>query len=132
MSILVHLGICPVCGQQGIQRAVELLPKTGTLMKIRHPDGKEHRWAEYDSIYDVAHQPKGNKTIIRCPKCNKKGRINHYHPKKRHTEIVLFLVVHEQIEGKWCKQQMSKRRRCYLHKEHRDDILKKLGRYIRH
>lgn len=134
MSLLIQskVGVCPVCGNEGIQRAVELLPKTGTLMKIRHPDGKEHRWAEYDSIYDVAHQPtKRNPTIIKCPKCGKRGRINHYHPKKRHPEIVRYLIVHDKIGGTWGKQKYTKRDRCYLKPEHRDTVLKKLGRYIR-
>jgi hypothetical protein len=137
-TVLDRVNTCPLCGLEGIQRAVELLPKAGTLMRLRHPNGTEHRWAEYDSIYSLAVQTR--KTInpqrMHCPKCKKHkiGRIGMYHSERRKPHDVKYFIVHEKIKGTWGKSKQQKYSRCYIgkdEKEYRDAILKRLHRYIR-
>lgn len=133
---LERLNDCPICGCEGMQRPVERLPVTGTLMKMRHPDGTEHKWAEYNSMFEIE-VPAKMKTppkIIVCPVCNKKGRVNAFTPTHTKTaNTVEYLVTHEKIEGTWGKRdhKIARRRRCYITKPtDRITILKKLGRYI--
>jgi hypothetical protein len=61
--------VCPICGLEGVITAVERLPKTGIVMKAIHSNGTEHRWALYDSIYDLGKQPRKSTRpdIIECP-----------------------------------------------------------------
>ena len=71
--------------------------------------------------------------IIVCPVCNKRGRINGYHPHGTPPNVVEYLVTHEKLSGTWGrgKNKISKRRRCYIKKpKDRITTLKKLGRYI--
>ena len=133
-SILDRVNDCPICGLEGIQKAVELLPKTGTLMTIRHPDGKIHRWAAYDSIYDIGITSKRavNPIRMKCPKCHKFGRVNHFFADKKTPHEVSYYIIHEKIEGTWGKSKLDRRRRCYIRdSEQREMVLRKLGRCIR-
>lgn len=111
--------------------AVEKLPKSGIKMVAVHDDGIRHEWVRYDSITQIGKHPpnKPNPKRIVCPKCGKRGRINAFRNSKN-TKIA-YLVVHEKLPGYWGKSAVPKRRRCYIRDpDHRDIILKKLGRYI--
>jgi hypothetical protein len=126
---------CPICGKHGTIRAIEVLPKNGMSMECIHQDGSDHTWAEYDSMEAVISKNIRGKEpkIIVCPVCNKRGRVNGYHPHDSAPNIVEYLVTHEKIKGTWGKSKVSKRRRCYIKKaKDRETILKKLGFYIPH
>jgi len=127
--------ICVKCHNPALQEnRVEKLPDGGTLIKAIHRDGKECTWAEYDTIEGMMKKDRVVKPkIIVCPACMKRGRINHYYPKKGKKENVGYVVVHEAIGGEWGRKGKVKRvRRCYIKEPNqRDIILKKLGRYIR-
>lgn len=126
---------CPICGQIGTMRTIEVLPDNGLSMECVHEDGQtSHKWAEYDSadvVYSKDHKGREPKIII-CPVCKKRGRVNGYHPHNSAPNIVEYLVTHEKLKGTWGKNKtISKRRRCYIKKPtDREAILKKLGRYI--
>ena len=128
---------CPLCGEEGILRSLEVLPKHGMAMECIHKDETTHQWAEYDSMEAVIDKNKrksgGNPRIIICPVCSRRGRINEFHPNKTRPDIVQYLVTHEKLEGTWGKgdHKIAKRRRCYIKKPtDRITVLKKLGRYI--
>jgi hypothetical protein len=135
-----RINTCPICNHEGIQRALEFLPKGGTLMRMRHPDGTEHRWAEYDSIYSIGIETrkKISPERMHCPKCkeHKIGRIGMYHPDRKKPHDVRYFIVHEKLGGVWGrgKSKVPKCRRCYIGKdeqEYRNAVLKRLHRYIR-
>ena len=127
---------CAVCGLDGIESAIERLPKVGILMQCIHDkDGSKHQWARYDSINDAAKQPsKPHKPkIIICPRCGKKGRINEFHPYRKRPGIVRYHVTHGYLDGTWGKgdNAIRKRDRCYINNiEQRNIILRKLGRLM--
>lgn len=103
-------------------------------MECIHEDESTHKWAEYGSMQAVVDKNKRNVNpkIIICPVCNRRGRVNAYHPNKQIHDHVEYLVTHEKVEGMWGKDnKIAKRRRCYIKKPNdRVAILKKLGRYI--
>ena len=128
--------LCVRCRKPALaEESVEKLPDGGTLIKAIHADGKECKWAEYDTIEDVMedrNRVKNPRTIV-CPDCSTTGRINHYYPNKMKKENVGYYVAHEQIEGYWGNNQKAKKyRRCYIRdSKQRDILLKELGRYIK-
>ena len=128
--------ICPICEQPGTIRTIEVLPDNGLSMECIHHDeqNSSHKWAEFDSMDVVVAKSKGKEPkIIVCPVCNKKGRVNGYHPHGAAPQTVEYLVTHEKLKGTWGRKgnKISRRRRCYIKKpKDREAILKKLGRYI--
>jgi hypothetical protein len=139
LSNLLHSSssniICIKCRKPAFaEEPVERLPDGGTLVKAIHADGKECKWAEYDTIEDVMEDRNRikNPRMIVCPACSKEGRVTHYYPNRMKKENVVYYVAHEEIEGYWGKSQKSKRRRrCYIRDpKQRDILLKELGRYI--
>ena len=126
---------CPICNEGGITRPIERLPKTGLAMSCIHPDGTVHRWAVFYSMSDMIDKNKRKNgvdpRIIICPDCGHKGRVNDYHTDPQRPDMISYVVVHGKKRGTWGKSRIPKRDRCYINnKEHRDIILKKLGRFI--
>lgn len=128
--------VCPLCGEEGKIRTLEVLPDNGLSMECVHDGGQtSHKWAEFDSMDMVVSKNRTGKEpkIIICPVCNKRGRVNGYHPHGAAPQNVEYLVTHEKLKGTWGRKgnKISRRRRCYIKKpKDRDIILKKLGRYI--
>jgi hypothetical protein len=129
---------CIVCDKLGIFQIIEKLPKSGLAVGCFHADGSVHRWATFTSMSAVLSKNKrksgADPRIINCPNCHKRGRVNDYHTDSQRPDLISYVVVHGKIRGKWGTKKghkVSKRNRCYItNKEHRDIILKKLGRYI--
>jgi hypothetical protein len=76
-------------------------------------------------------------TIITCPRCGDKGRVNWSYPSHRAGKMrirVEYQITHEPLEGDktWGKQKSMKQRRRHqsFNQAERDEILKQLGRYI--
>jgi hypothetical protein len=130
-QIQVTDNICRVCFQSGKIKAVEKLAN-GTAMLAIHEDGTEHHWLTYNSLDSVSYRKREKPKIIVCPKCSKRGRLGEYHPKKNERDKIDFYVYHGKKDGYWGKdKKVRKSNRCYIYDpEHRDIILKKLGRYI--
>ena len=125
--------VCPLCGEDGRVRTMEILPDNGLSMECIHKENVRHTWAEFDSHDIITAKQKGREPkIIVCPVCNKKGRINGFTPTGKPPSVVEYVVVHGKIKGTWGKHKSVRRReRCYIKKpEHRIAVLKKLRRYV--
>jgi hypothetical protein len=125
---------CPICDKPGIEKATEILPDKGVLIKVIHDDGSVCDFEEYPSIDSFLSRQKKKREpkITDCPVCGEKGRIASYRPKKdKQFHTWKYFVVHEQIGGYWGKShKIKKQRRCYLTTQsQRNEILKSLGRY---
>jgi hypothetical protein len=124
---------CPICDMEGTKQIVERLPKTGVFARFIHNDKSIHEWAEYNDVGDAnTYKKTQNPTRMRCPICGKMGRINSWNPYQDRPWIVGYQLVHEVIKGgTWGKQKAAKRRTCHIAlPEHRDKVLKRVGRYI--
>lgn len=129
--------ICGKCGDEAIESPVEMLPKDGVLMRAIHTDGTEHRWAEYSSMFvGRDRKSRNDETMIMCPRCGKRGRVNSWRRNiQEHPEVYDYQVIHEKLSvgkhGTWGKDKMPKRKRCNITDlAQRDILLKKLGLYI--
>jgi|SRR5690242_15149468 hypothetical protein len=126
---------CLKCDRPGIEKATEVLPDKGTLIKVMHDDGSTCDFEEYSSIDSFLNRGKKNERnpeLMNCPLCGQEGRIGNSRPKKdKQFHKWIYFIVHEQIEGYWGKKsKIKKRRRCYMKtEEQRTEVLKRLGRY---
>jgi hypothetical protein len=113
---------CSICGKMGHRVPVEKLPGDGILWRVRHDDGTICEWGDYDSIENLR-SAKNDKplTRIECHKCGKVGIIVAERDDPVHRpDIYRYRIRHS--DGK----------RHYVKSEHRDTVLKALGRYIEH
>ena len=123
---------CEICGVEGIETAVEKLPKTGVLIQSTHNDGSKHQWVIYSSLGEVIQQPrKTRNTRIICPKCGKYGSVNE---SQRGTtnklDRVLYRVFHGVVEGEMWGDR-KKYDVCYItDPEQRAIVLYRLGRLL--
>jgi hypothetical protein len=125
---------CLKCDRPGIEKATEVLPDKGTLIKVMHDDGSVCDFEEYPSIDSFLNRQKKerNPKMMNCPLCGQEGLIGNYRPKKtKRFHKWKYVIVHEQIEGYWGKNhKIKKRRRCYMKtQDQTNQILKRLGRY---
>jgi hypothetical protein len=125
---------CLKCDRLGFEKATEVLPDKGTLIKVMHDDGSVCDFEEYASIDSFLNRKNKEKNpkMMNCPLCGQEGLIGNYRPKKaKQFHKWIYFIVHEQIEGYWGKNhKIKKRRRCYMKTEdQRNEVLKILGRY---
>jgi hypothetical protein len=138
LSAQVETRPCLICSRVGTRHPVEVLPDGGILFMVAHDDGQICKWAEYSSIRNVTRPERkrpGMPTLITCPKCGDRGRLNwayDVHATKEERPFTFtYIVVHEQIPGTWGKEKMIRRRRCQsFTTKQRIAILKQVGRYI--
>ena len=134
MSLTIQEHKCVVCGKSGRIHPKEMLPKAGTVVECIHTDGTTHQWAEYYSMKEMIEKNKrrSSSIVMICPVCGKNGRVTDYHHDNTRPDKVSYLITHETLKGTWGNGKSTrKHRRCYItNKEHRDVVLKKLGRYI--
>ncbi len=128
MMSQVSLSKCPICDKEGAKEIIERLPNDGVFVRLVHLDGSVHDWAEYYSNdHRLVREPKR----MHCPICGKMGRINSWHPNPTKPWIINYQIVHGEIQGTWGKQKLQRRERHDIKDQsHRDQILKRLGRYI--
>jgi predicted RNA-binding Zn-ribbon protein involved in translation (DUF1610 family) len=109
-----------VCQKKGERTQVEGLPRNGTLWRVKHDDGAIHEWARFKSFDDLRDRDEDLVEMEYCPKCNEIGRIgsSRKDPKNKPYQYD-YLVFYG--EDRTCSM---------LIQEHRDKVLKKLGRYI--
>jgi hypothetical protein len=126
MTSQVVLSKCPICDKEGIKQIVERLPKDGLFMRLTHLDGSVHDWGEY---YSNDHKETRDPKRIHCPKCGKLGIVNSWNPDAKQPWIIKYYVRHGKI--KYGKGNSRSQDRCMIEDSaQRDQILKKLGRYI--
>lgn len=128
-------GTCPVsfCEKEGIRSPIEILPDGGLYIRFRHVDGTEHGWAEYTDIMQVQIGKKTghkqNPKHIICPHCGRPGIVNSWRPDDKKLYKVSYYVRHGKIT--YGKGNSRSQERCMIDDNaERDEILKKLGRYI--
>lgn len=114
---------CHVCKKPGRTIAVEKLPGGGTLWRALHDDKSEPcEWSTYESLDAVRGAKDDHPTTeIRCPECNELGVIKAIHDltDRMKPDTWKYYISHP---------------KGGLHlisiPEHRDKILKAIGRYI--
>ena len=111
---------CDLCGELGRIEAVELLPGGGTLFECHHADGKMHEWATYDGFQDLRNikTDRENTPEIECPVCHRQGVVKTERDDAKRPDRYSYRISHPDAS------------RCWIKKEHRDAVLKALGRYI--
>jgi endogenous inhibitor of DNA gyrase (YacG/DUF329 family) len=120
MPISTERKPCAICGKTGQRVPVEKLPGKGILWRVSHDDGTNCEWGDYDSIENLRSAKNDNPlTHIECPKCGKVGMIVAERDDPVHRpDIYRYRIRHS--DGK----------KHYVKSEHRDTVLKALGRYI--
>ena len=114
---------CPTCDRECIIEAVEWVPGGGILYQCRHEDGSQpHEYSEYENI-DAMRTAKTDQppVVIDCPECHNSGVIRSERDdtdRERPDNWKYYI---------WHPQGL---RRCLVASEHRDLVLKALGRYI--
>lgn len=125
---------CLKCDKPGIEKATEILPDKGILIKVIHDNGSVCDFEEYQSIHSFINRKtrKRNPKTISCPVCGQEGLIEQYRPKKaKHVHKWNYLVVHGPLEGYWGRNhKIKKRRRCWIKRQdRRNEILKAIDRF---
>ena len=114
---------CPTCKRMGLVEPVELVPGSGVLYRCTHDDGTPQcQWSKFHDLDAVRSAKTDHPRIeLKCPECNEWG-----------------VIVAEQDESDRMKPDSwnyylshpTGKRRCLVKPEHRDLVLKSLGRYI--
>lgn len=123
MSLRTERKECPTCKRMGLVEPVELVPGSGVLYRCTHDDGTPQcQWSKFHDLDAVRSAKTDHPRIeLKCPECNEWG-----------------VIVAEQDENDRMKPDSwnyylshpTGKRRCLVKPEHRDLVLKSLGRYI--
>lgn len=111
-----------MCNKEAIVEAVEMLPGKGVLYRCVHSDGSiPCEYSEYENISSIYDAVKDNPSPeINCPECNKLGIVKAERDDSDKTK-----------PDNWNYYISHPNGECLVtKKEHRDIILKALGRYI--
>jgi ribosomal protein L34E len=111
-----------MCSKEAVVEAVEMVPGHGILYRCIHSDGsKECQYSEYENLAAVRSVKADNpKPEIRCPECKELGIVKGERDDSDRTK-----------PDNW-KYYIShpKNGLCLVTEQHRDTVLKALGRYI--
>ncbi len=120
MEIKAETKPCEICQKLGKTVPVERLPGNGILWRVTHKDSTCCEWSEYDSFENLR-SPKDDKPSvdIDCPECGRIGKIGTEREDPVHRPDTYTYKMHHS-DGK----------KCWVKSEHRDIVLKALGRYI--
>ena len=122
MSLRTERKECPTCKRMGLVEPVELVPGSGVSYRCTHDDGTPQcQWSKFHDLDAVRSAKTDHPRIeLKCPECNEWG-----------------VIVAEQDENDRMKPDSwnyylshPTGRRCLVKPEHRDLVLKSLGRYI--
>ena len=111
---------CPVCKKPGQRRVVELQPNYGELWRVVHDDGTIHEWDEYDSVGSLYKSRGQADEDVICPVCQELGQIVTYRKDK----------IHKPFKYDYKISHGNKKQCMMVQEEHRNIILKYLGRYV--
>jgi hypothetical protein len=113
---------CPICEKEAIIEAVEMVPGQGILYRCKHIDGStECEYSEYKDMDAVKTASKDRPSPeLGCPECGKLGIVKAERDDSDKTK-----------PDNWKYYISHPRGQCLVSKkEHRDIILKALGRYL--
>lgn len=123
MSPSTERRACPTCKRMGLVEPIEMVPGSGVLYRCTHDDGTPQcQWSKFDDL-DAVRSAKTDhpRRELKCPECKEWG-----------------VIVAEQDESDRMKpdnwnyylSHPTGKRRCLVRPEHRELVLKALGRYI--
>ena len=111
---------CPVCKKPGQRRVVELQPNYGELWRVVHEDGTVHEWDHYDSVGSLYKSRGQVEEDVICPDCQELGQIVTYRKDK----------IHKPFKYDYKISHGNKKQCMMIQEDHRNIILKYLGRYV--
>lgn len=111
---------CPVCERPGQRRVVELQPNYGELWRVVHDDGTVHEGDEYASVGSLYKSRGQIEEDVICPVCQELGQIITYRKDK----------IHKPFKYDYKISHGNKKQCMMVEEEHRNIILKYLGRYV--